>query len=372
MRMQDNHVAVKSRKRKQRRNENRILFGSIILCIVTLSAITFCLMMLFQYRASRLETQEAMAQIEVMQNRYSQEEVDALLAEKMEVAAGESAERTKEEMLTQMKELMLSGEGALHMLREFFPDEVVLVDKNQYYFFPVVDTLAQNTYAQGEFVLNDEGFMEYYENQQLLSHKGIDVSKYQEKIDWKEVAGSDIEYAFIRLGIRGYTEGEILEDDRFEYNINGALDNNIEVGVYFFTQAISVEEAKEEADFVLDALEGYDITYPVVLDVEAVTNDNARTLGLTKEERTKYCIAFCERIKQAGYQPMIYGNLKTFILMLDLEQLEEYDKWFAHYDEQYYFPYQFKVWQYTDSGQVPGIEGDVDINISFENLASGQ
>lgn len=370
--MHDYNGTTRMKKRKKRKHENRILFGSIILCIVTLSAITFCMMMLFQYRAARLETQEVIAQMEVMQNRYTQEEVDELLSQKAQEAAGESAKQTKEELLSQMKELMLSGDGALNMLRQFFPDEVVLVDKNQYYFFPVLDTLAPNTYEQGEFIHTDEGFIEYYENEQLISHKGIDVSRYQEKIDWDEVAGSDVEYAFIRLGIRGYTEGEIVEDDRFEHNINGALDNNIDVGVYFFTQATSDEEAKEEADFVLDALEGYDITYPVVLDVEAVTSDNARTAGLTMEERTKYCITFCERIRQAGYQPMIYGNLKTFMLMLDLEQLEEYDKWFAHYDEQYYFPYQFKVWQYTDSGKVPGIEGDVDINISFTDLASGQ
>ena len=143
------------------------------------------------------------------------------------------------------------------------------------------------------------------------------------------------------------------------------MDNGIAAGVYFFTQATSVEEAKEEAQYVLDALEPYDVTYPVVLDVEAVTSKNARTADLTMEERTEYCITFCEMIKQAGYTPMIYGNLKTFMLMLDLEKLEEYDKWFAHYDEEFYYPYDFKIWQYTDAGSVAGINGEVDINISF-------
>jgi GH25 family lysozyme M1 (1,4-beta-N-acetylmuramidase) len=178
-----------------------------------------------------------------------------------------------------------------------------------------------------------------------------------------------VEYAFIRLGIRGYTEGEIKEDDTFEYNINGALDNGIEAGVYFFTQAISVEEAEEEAQFVLDAIEPYDVTYPVVLDVEAVNQDNARTKDLTKEERTEYCIAFCEKIRQAGYTPMIYGNLKSFMLMLDMEKLEDYDKWFAYYDDQLYFPYNVRVWQYTDTGSIEGIDTDVDINISFGNFS---
>ena len=211
--------------------------------------------------------------------------------------------------------------------------------------------------------------IEYYDNGELVSHKGIDVSRYQEKIDWQEVAEDDVEYAFIRLGIRGYTEGEIKEDDTFEYNINGALDNGIEAGVYFFTQAISVEEAEEEAQYVLDAIEPYDVTYPVVLDVEAVSSENARTAELTKEERTEYCIAFCEMIRQAGYTPMIYGNLKTFMLLLDMEQLEAYDKWFAYYDTELYFPYNVRIWQYTDTGSIEGIDTDVDINISFGNFS---
>lgn len=367
--MQENNLQAKTRKKKHRRNEFGILFGSIILCIVTLTAVTFCLILVFKYRASQLENVEVMNELEEMQNRYTQEEVDVLLSQKVEEAALQASESTQEEMLVRMKELMLSGDGAVNMLRQFFPDEIVLADSSQYYFFPISENLAKHNYLPANFIPTDEGFLEYYENGELLSHKGIDVSRYQEKIEWDEVAGDGIEYAFIRLGIRGYTEGEIVEDETFTYNIEGALDNGIEAGVYFFTQATSVEEAEEEAQYVLDALEPYNVTYPVVLDVEAVTSKNARTADLTKEERTEYCIAFCDMIKQAGYTPMIYGNLKSFMLMLDIEQLEEYDKWFAHYDEEVYYPYDFKVWQYTDTGKVAGIDGDVDINISFLNPA---
>ncbi|MCM1252357.1 MAG: glycoside hydrolase family 25 protein [Clostridium sp.] len=371
VRMQDNNLQTKIKKRKQRRNENKILFASIILCIVTLSAITFGLIILFQYRASRIEAEEAMEQVVQLQDNYTKEEVDAMLAQAAEEATKQAKEETKEEIIAAMKELLLSGDGALNMVRQFFPEEIVLVDSNQYYFFPILDTIAKHPYLSENFIHTDEGFLEYYENGELVSHKGIDVSRYQEKIEWDKVAGDDVEYAFIRLGIRGYTEGEIVEDAMFKDNINGALDNDIAVGVYFFTQATSDEEAKEEAEFVLDALEPYDVTYPVVLDVEAVTNKNARTKDLTKEERTQYCITFCEEIKQAGYTPMIYGNLKTFMLLLDMEKLEEYDKWFAYYDEEIYFPYQFKVWQYTDEGSIDGIKANVDINISFEDLSGG-
>lgn len=360
---------MKRKSRKQRRNENGILFGSIILCIVTLCAVTICLVMVFQYRAAQVEALELRDEIITLQENYTPEEVEAMLASEKESAALQASEETEDAMLNRMKELMLSGEGAVAMLRKFFPDEIVLVDNTQYYFFPISDTLAKHPYLPENFIITEDELIEYYDNGELISHKGIDVSRYQEKIDWKEVAEDDVEYAFIRLGIRGYTEGEIKEDDSFEYNINGALDNGIEAGVYFFTQATSVEEAEEEAQYVLDAIEPYDVTYPVVLDVEAVNSENARTAELTKEERTEYCIAFCEMIKQAGYTPMIYGNLKTFMLLLDMEQLEAYDKWFAYYDTELYFPYNVRVWQYTDTGTIEGIDTDVDINISFGNFS---
>lgn len=368
--MQENGVQMKAKKRRRRRNENGILLGSIVLCLVTLTAITFCMILVFKYRAAQMETVEVMRELDELQDTYTQEEVDALLAKELEQAAGQVAQETQEAFLAELKAQMLSGEGAVNMLRYFYPDEIVLVDSSQYYFFPILDTLSHHTYVQENFTLTQENFLEYYEDGERISHKGIDVSRYQEQINWKKVAEDGVEYAFIRVGIRGYTEGEIMEDETFVDNIEGALENDVAAGVYFFTQAVSVEEAVEEASYVLEAIEPYDITYPVVLDVETIANKDARTTELTKEERTEYCIAFCETIRQAGYVPMIYGNLKTFMLMLDLEQLEDYDKWFAYYDTQMYYPYDFKVWQYTDTGAVDGIGTDVDINISFEDLSA--
>lgn len=370
--MQENNLLMKAKKKRRRRVENGILFGSIILCIVTLSAVTVCMVMLFKYRAAQLETEEVMAELDALQNTYTQEEVDALLTQKTEEAALQASGEAQQEILDRIKEMMLNGDGALKMLRSFYPDDIVVVDNSEYHFVPISDTLARNTYLKENFLHTEDDLIEYYEDGELISHKGIDVSRYQEKIDWEEVAKDDVEYAFIRLGVRGYTEGDIVEDSTFKDNIKGALDNDIAAGVYFFTQATSVEEAEEEARYVLDAIEPYDVTYPVVLDVEEISSPNARTAELTKAERTEYCIAFCNVIKRAGYTPMIYGNLKTFILMLDLEQLEEYDKWFAFYDTEFYFPYEFKVWQYTDTGSIAGIETDVDINISFTDFSGAE
>lgn len=367
--MQEKNLQGKKYKKKRRRSENGILIGSIILCLVTLSAITICLMMVFRYRAVQMENTVVMNELESIRMdetvTYTQGEVDAMIAH----AVAEETERTtkevSDEFLDKLKELMLSGDGTTAMLRYFYPNDIVVADAGEYYFFPILDELAHNTYDINKFVLDGNQIMHYYENGEEIARKGIDVSKYQGRIDWAKVASDDVDYAFIRLGIRGYTEGAIQEDETFEANIKGARKNDIDVGVYFFTQAVSVEEAEEEAQYVLDMIEPYRVDYPVVIDVEAVTNANARTRELTKEERTEYCIAFCEKIKNAGYEPMIYGNLKTFMLMLDIEQLEDYEKWFAYYDEEPYFPYTFEVWQYTDKGKVDGINTEVDINISF-------
>lgn len=365
----------KKRKKKRRRSENGILIGSIILCLVTLSAITICLMMVFKYRSVQMENAVVMNELEAIRMdetvTYTQGEVDAMIALAREETANQTSEEVSSEFLDKLKELMLSGDGTTEMLRYFYPDEIVVADAGEFYFFPILDELAKHTYDQSKFVLDGNQVMKYYVNGESIAHKGIDVSKYQGKIDWEKVADDDVEYAFIRLGIRGYTKGEIVEDEDFENNIKGARKNDIDVGVYFFTQATSVEEAEEEAQYVIDAIQPYKVEYPVVIDVEAVNNTNARTKDLTKEERTEYCVAFCEKIRNAGYQPMIYGNLKTFMLMLDLQQLEEYDKWFAHYDEQVYYPYEFKVWQYTDEGKVDGIDVNVDLNISFGDWTDG-
>lgn len=366
---ESNFQGNKRRKKKRRRSENGILVGSIILCIVTLSAITICLMMVFKYRSVQMENTVVMNELEAIRMdetvTYTQGEVDAMIALAREETANQTSEEVSGEFLNKLKELMLSGDGTTEMLRYFYPDEIVLADAGEFYFFPILDELAHHTYDPAKFALDGDQVMNYYENGESIAHKGIDVSKYQGEIDWEKVADDDVEYAFIRLGIRGYTKGEIVEDENFDDNIRGARQNDIDVGVYFFTQATSVEEAEEEAQYVIDAIQPYKVAYPVVIDVEAVNNTNARTKDLTKEERTEYCIAFCEKIKNAGYEPMVYGNLKTFMLMLDLQQLEEYDKWFAFYDEQVYYPYAFKVWQYTDEGKVDGIDVNVDMNISF-------
>ena len=215
---------------------------------------------------------------------------------------------------------------------------------------------------------------EYVEDGVTTSIKGIDVSQYQGDIDWEKVADDGVKFVFIRAGYRGYGTGKLVQDSKFEDNIIGALKNGIAVGVYFVPQSISVEEAIEEADFVLDMIKPYNVTWPIVLDLEnaGTATSPARTADLTAEERTTYVLAFCDRIKEFGYLPMLYSNIGWYMDRLELSRLTLVDKWFAQYFNRPFFPYEFTVWQYTDSGSVDGIKGNVDFDISFKDYGEGE
>lgn len=237
------------------------------------------------------------------------------------------------------------------------------------YLIPVNKNVEPMPYSLDNLVTDDANNWLYHDEDGAVSSvKGIDVSKYQGDIDWKRVKDDGVEFAIIRLGFRGMNEGTLEIDPYFEQNINGALDAGVRVGVYFFSQAITEEEAREEAEFVLELIEKYEITYPVAFDTEYIppTTIDARANGLSRSQRTDMCIAFCERIREAGYIPMIYSNTKYMIMGIDLERLAAYDKWFAYYGSGITFPYSFDILQYTDTGRVDGIDGAVDINISFK------
>ena len=216
------------------------------------------------------------------------------------------------------------------------------------------------------FKYDENGFLAYYENGVKKTMTGIDVSKWQYDVNWKKVKAAGVDYALIRLGYRGTaSEGNCVIDPYFEQNIKGALEAGLQVGVYYFTQAITEEEAMEEANIVIDALKGYNITFPVVYDTEY--REDGRANDLSNEERTAYAKAFCDTILAAGYTPVVYSSTNWAVLDLDLEKLTGYDFWYAYYGDDIYYPYQFSVWQYTSSGKVDGIKGNADLNISLKD-----
>ena len=224
------------------------------------------------------------------------------------------------------------------------------------------------TYDYSKIVTDEKGFKYYDMNSETKkSWRGIDVSAYQEDIDWEAVANSGVDFAFIRLCYRGYTEGSLVRDVYFDRNVQGAIENGIGVGVYFVTQAITVEEAKEEARYVLENIKYYDVTWPLVYDIEGHSSTEARANKISLEKNTEQIVAFCETIKEAGYTPMVYSNTKWFVSKIDMSQIKDYDIWYAYYKDSVYFPYNFQIWQHSCTGRVNGISGDVDLNISFVN-----
>ena len=230
---------------------------------------------------------------------------------------------------------------------------------------PIWEDVPVNSYSMACFGTGDNGWRMYRDGQHQ-ARIGVDVSAYQGEIDWEKVADSGVEFAMIRCGYRGYSKGVIVPDKNFEQNIQGALDAGLEVGVYFFSQAMNTWEAREEAEFTLECIEGYDVTYPVAFDWETIAgSSDARTNGMKASEITNCAGVFCDVVAEAGYDPVIYFNQDLGYLGYELDVLKDYTFWLAEYNETPSFYYHFDLWQYTHKGSVPGIEGDVDMNLDF-------
>ena len=215
-----------------------------------------------------------------------------------------------------------------------------------------------NNYRDEGFFFED-GFMHYSDTPHL---KGIDVSVHQGVIDWKAVAESGIDYAIIRAGYRGSTVGELYEDEQFRYNLEQAKDAGIKVGIYFFSQALTTEEAVAEAKFVCELLDDTELDFPIYYDWEYI---GGRVSQISDVPLTECAISFCEEVKSQGYQAGVYFNQEFGYYYLDLTQLQDYHLWLAEYNETPTFRYHFDCLQFTDSGRVDGIETDVDLNILF-------
>ena len=222
---------------------------------------------------------------------------------------------------------------------------------------PTEPTLQSNPFAPGDFTLQGS-FMSCTKTQYQL---GIDVSKYQQKVDWQKVADSGITFVIIRIGGRGYGQsGALYADDMAQSHYEGAKAAGLQVGAYFFSQAISVEEAREEAQYALQLTAQWELDMPIVFDWEYVS-ETARTANTDAQTVTACAAAFCEEILAANQKPMIY--VRPELEKLILEDLAAYDHWVALYSETMDYPHAFAMWQYTKTGKLDGISGNVDINL---------
>lgn len=324
-----------------------------ILLTTTLIASAFAIYLFIQFNNQTTDSEATTI------TTYTSEEIDVIVDDAMEKA--------NKEMLADLKSEFSTGTSTVSLLRKLYPENLVYYDTDKYIFASILSSVPKHNFATSGFKVATNGELTYSENGTIISHKGIDVSKFQGTIDWTKVKNTGVEFAMIRSGYRSYGKGVITDDGNFKQNVSGASNAGLDVGVYFFSQAITVTEAVEEADYVLSCINGYKVNYPVVVDIEEIANDTYRQENLTVKELTDICIAFCERIKAAGYTPMVYSNLKSYVANLDLTRLDAYEKWYAYYDTSLYFPYKISMWQYSDSGSVDGITGAVDLNISFKD-----
>ncbi len=209
-----------------------------------------------------------------------------------------------------------------------------------------------------------------YADSRYTSRIGVDVSYIQKEINWQSVKDAGIQFAMIRLGYRGYTQGLLHEDAYYRVNMNGARAAGITTGAYWVSHAVNEEEVLEEADYVLLLIKDYDVELPIAYDME-YSHENDRIRSLSREEKTHLADVFAKRIKEAGYVPLIYGSaswLRDEINMVSLQ--DETDFWLANYGVQYpSFPYRFTMWQYTEKGHVAGITTDVDLDLLWEPIA---
>lgn len=227
---------------------------------------------------------------------------------------------------------------------------------------PLIEGLPVSNLNQDEFFLSTSGHIVYSGD----AMHGIDVSEHQQLIDWAAVKESGlVDFAMIRAGYRGYTEGAMKEDLFFRQNIEGAIQNGIPVGIYFFSQATSADEAAEEAEFLLDIIDGYEIKLPVAFDWETVSADDARTNDISGSVITDCAIAFCEVIEAAGYTPAVYFYRSMAYHDYDLLRISDYEFWVGAPGSAPDFYYSHRTWQYSYTGSIPGITGDVDMNLRF-------
>lgn len=229
--------------------------------------------------------------------------------------------------------------------------------------------VAKSALSPDGFVRDERGRMSY-NDETVATYTGIDVSVFQGDIDWDSVKNDGIDFVMLRAGYRGYGEKGIMgEDANFRKNYDGAKKAGLKVGVYFFSQATSEAEAREEAEFLLEIIKDCRLDYPVAYDWEFVDNDEARTNGMSGKAVTACAKAFCEKITEAGYTPLIYFNCETGYFNYELSLVKDIDFWLAEYYDTPSFYYNYKVWQYTKSGTVNGIDGNVDINISLSDFS---
>lgn len=225
------------------------------------------------------------------------------------------------------------------------------------------DNLPVNPFTAADFTRTEDGALRYIGMTGTV-RLGVDVSDYQSNVDWQRLAAQGVEFAILRIGYTGYTKGAFRADSAFARHLQNARAAGLDMGVYYFSQAVTVQEAAAEAAHVLRLLDGQQLALPVYFDWEPVFADDSRTKG-NDNRLTECAAAFCGVIESGGYQAGIYLNRQQGYYRYDLSRLADYALWVADYNDYPDFYYAFDMWQYSDSAVLDGMPTQADLDLLF-------
>ena len=335
--------------------KTRDLISIIFLSLVSLLSLSFCIGLLLTNASLRRSAEAGRSELEAIEaNGY----YTTARAEQLVEKAQNDARLDAENQIRDHFKSVLEEKGALPAIRELYPEDVIVASQGSYHFYSIDENIEKNIVYGENFTADDNGILKYCgTNEDFSSKLGVAVSRYQGEIDFEKVRDAGVSFVMIRAGLSGSSEGGFLEDDYFADNIKMARQAGLEVGIYFESAAINEEEAAEEAEFVLDIISPYEISYPVAILIEPAESNDERTAGLRSFDYTAITDAFCDRIEEAGYVSMVYGNMVSFTELLDNSVTQKRALWVSCIADRMYYPYQMDLWEYTRNGRIDGISG---------------
>lgn len=353
------------------RNPNRersiLLLNIIILCLITLAAIGVAAFFYFRMQTANAALHEMNDRLYGSDTRekdlYTTEEL-AAQREDARIIGEETGER---EVKTTIQSALASGRSTLSMLRELFPEDVVVSNNGRYYFYPVSDDIAANPFEEGDYALDENGLLTYQgDNVNVSLTQGIQVSADSGEIDWDAVAEDHIAFVYIYVGGRD-SNGELIEDAAFAENIKGAKAAGLSVGIYYSLLATTTQEAQEDAEWLIDILEPYaeDIDgYAAILI--RTPDENTRTASVSRAVWSENLATVSNTLKLAGYQPMLFGNLTSMMMQIEPYAMADLARWVSYVGTDLYFPYTFTMWRYSSESIVDGIEEPVARSVQIK------
>lgn len=245
----------------------------------------------------------------------------------------------------------------------------VVLDDGSTKWLAINNSLNKNNYDVTNYQKENK-IMKYYSNKQNISYAGVTLNKYSGDIDFEQLKKQGISFAMIRVGSRGYDSGLISLDENFNTYMTQAIEAGLNVGVYFATQAITPEEAAEEADFMIQSCAAYKVTYPMAVKMDVIKNDSSRTESMSKNDRTTVMRIFMEAIAGANQKPMLLADKNVLLTKLDLAALSGFGIWLDQAGDLPEYPYAYQMWQYGTGADMKGASENVKLNISLIDYAA--